>query len=118
MLMDMPLPLLRQGATTRGRSRVGAVDLEDGIRARVPVAALVHAQGTGAAADFLVVAGAGLPAVTQDPGVWGGGLVGVVVAAYGEKMLASLIHGGRRCGEEVREEAYSSTGWRTRDRRG
>lgn len=82
--MDMSLPLLRRPATRgRGRSRLRAVNVEDGIRARVAVAALVDAQGAGAAADFLVVAGAGLPAVTQDLGVWGGGLVGVVVAACG-----------------------------------
>ena len=84
MLMDMSLPLLRRSATRgRGRSRLGAVDMENRIGARVAVAALVDAQGAGAATDFLVVAGAGLPAVTQDLGVWGGGLVGVVVAACG-----------------------------------
>lgn len=62
MLVDMSPPLLRRLATRR--SRLGAVDLENRVRARAAVAALIHAQGGGPTADFLVVAGAGLPAVT------------------------------------------------------
>ena len=82
MLMDMPLPLLRgRGVTRGGGSGLGAVDVENGIRARAAVAALIYAQGGGPTADFLVVAGAGLPAVAEDVRVWGGVLVGVVVAA-------------------------------------
>lgn len=87
MLMDMPLPFLRSRTTSRRgrRSGLSAVDVENGIRARAVVAALVHAQGGGPTADFLVVAGAGLPAVAEDVRIRGRVLVGVVVAACGER---------------------------------